>query len=59
MIVGKNARDTDLEVNVCRKKHLTSMRESNKETFMRLDRAHRDVLWTAPLNTSAPMNWWK
>ena len=36
MIVGKNARDTDLEVNVCRKKHLTSMRESNKETFMRL-----------------------
>ena len=36
MIVGKNARDNDLEVNVCRKKHLTSMRESNKETFMRL-----------------------
>jgi len=36
MIIGKNARDTDLEVNVCRKKHLTSMRESNKETFMRL-----------------------
>ncbi len=36
MIVGKNARDTDLEVNVCKKKHLTSMRESNKETFLRL-----------------------
>jgi len=36
MIIGKNARDNDLEVNVCRKKHLTSMRESNKETFMRL-----------------------
>ena len=36
MIIGKNARDTDLDVNVCRKKHLTSMRESNKETFMRL-----------------------
>ena len=36
MIVGKNARDTDLEVNVCRKKHLTSMRESTKETFTRL-----------------------
>nr|MDQ2686471.1 translational GTPase TypA [Armatimonadota bacterium] len=36
MIVGKNARDTDLEVNVCRKKHLTSMRESTKETFLRL-----------------------
>jgi GTP-binding protein len=36
MIVGRNARDTDLEVNVCKKKHLTSMRESNKETFLRL-----------------------
>ena len=36
MIVGKNARDTDLEVNVCRMKHLTSMRESTKETFQRL-----------------------
>lgn len=36
MIVGKNARDTDLEVNVCRRKHLTSMRESTKETFTRL-----------------------
>ena len=36
MIVGKNARDNDLEVNVCRRKHLTSMRESTKETFTRL-----------------------
>ena len=36
MIVGKNARDTDLEVNVCRLKHLTSMRQSVKETFTRL-----------------------
>ena len=36
MIVGKNARDTDLEVNVCRQKHLTSMRQSVKETFSRL-----------------------
>jgi GTP-binding protein len=39
MIVGKNARDTDLEVNVCRMKHLTSMRESTKETFQRLTKA--------------------
>lgn len=37
MIVGKNARDTDLEVNVCRTKHLTSMRQSVKETFTRLN----------------------
>jgi GTP-binding protein len=36
MIVGKNARDTDLEVNVCRQKHLSGMRSSTKETFVRL-----------------------
>jgi len=36
MIVGRNARDTDLEVNICRQKHLTSMRQSVKETFTRL-----------------------
>ena len=36
MIVGKNARDTDLEVNICKMKHLTSMRQSVKETFTRL-----------------------
>ncbi len=36
MIVGKNARDMDLEVNICRQKHLTSMRQSVKETFTRL-----------------------
>jgi GTP-binding protein len=36
MIVGKHQRDTDLEVNVCRLKHLTSMRQSTKETFTRL-----------------------
>ncbi len=36
MIVGKNARDMDLEVNICKQKHLTSMRQSVKETFTRL-----------------------
>jgi GTP-binding protein len=47
MIVGKNARDTDLEVNICKMKHLTNMRSSNSDlatrltppTTMSLDRA--------------------
>ncbi|MDE2126611.1 MAG: translational GTPase TypA [Armatimonadetes bacterium] len=47
MIVGRNSRDTDLEVNVCKTKHLTNMRASNSEiavrltpaTIMSLDRA--------------------
>jgi GTP-binding protein len=36
MIVGKHARDTDLEVNVCKAKHLTNMRSSNSDVAVRL-----------------------
>ena len=36
MIVGKNARDVDLEVNVCRQKQLTNMRSSTSEELVRL-----------------------
>ncbi len=36
MIVGKHQRDTDLEVNVCKTKHLTNMRSSNSEIAVRL-----------------------
>ena len=39
MIIGKNSRDVDLEVNCCRQKHLTSMRQSVKESFTRLTTA--------------------
>ena len=37
MIVGQHIRDSDLEVNVCRKKHLTSIRRSTAEEALRLD----------------------
>ncbi|MCS6777581.1 MAG: translational GTPase TypA [Chloroherpetonaceae bacterium] len=36
MIVGKHHRDTDLEVNVCKQKHLTNMRSSTSEIAVRL-----------------------
>lgn len=36
MIVGENARETDLDVNVCKKKHLTNMRSSTADEAMRL-----------------------
>ncbi|MBM7856080.1 GTP-binding protein [Desulfohalotomaculum tongense] len=37
MIVGENAREQDLEVNVCKKKHLTNMRNSTAEAALRLE----------------------
>jgi GTP-binding protein len=37
MIIGQHIRDTDLEVNVCKKKHLTSIRNATKEETLKLD----------------------
>jgi GTP-binding protein len=36
MIVGKHQRESDLEVNVCKTKHLTNMRSSNSDIAIRL-----------------------
>ena len=36
MVVGETLRPTDLSVNVCKKKHLTNMRSSNKDIEVRL-----------------------
>lgn len=37
MIVGEYNRESDLEINVCKKKHLTNMRTSGSEEALRLD----------------------
>jgi len=37
MIVGEHSREQDIEVNVCKKKHLTNIRSSTAEAAMRLD----------------------
>lgn len=37
MIVGESSRDQDIEVNVCRKKHVTNMRSSNADEALRLE----------------------
>lgn len=36
MVVGENSRPTDLEINVCKKKHVTNMRNANAEEGIRL-----------------------
>lgn len=36
MIVGEHARESDLEVNICKKKHLTNMRASSSDETIRL-----------------------
>ncbi|MCD4753994.1 MAG: translational GTPase TypA [Anaerolineaceae bacterium] len=36
MVVGENARPEDLTINVCKKRALTNMRQSNKEIAVRL-----------------------
>ncbi len=36
MVVGQHVREGDLDVNVCKKKHLTNMRSSNADDAIRL-----------------------
>ena len=36
MIVGRHQRESDLEVNVCKMKHLTNMRSSTADELVRL-----------------------
>jgi GTP-binding protein len=36
MIVGENAREMDMDVNPCKKKHVTNMRSSSSEETLRL-----------------------
>lgn len=36
-VVGEHLRERDLEVNVCKKKHLTNMRQSTSEEGIRLE----------------------
>lgn len=37
MVVGEHNRENDLEINVCKKKHLTNMRASGSEAALRLE----------------------
>ncbi|MGC8487612.1 MAG: translational GTPase TypA [Clostridia bacterium] len=37
MVVGENSRPQDLELNVCKKKHVTNVRNANSEEAIRLD----------------------
>lgn len=36
MVVGENTRDLDMEINPCKKKHVTNMRSSSSEEAVRL-----------------------
>ncbi|HYF80809.1 MAG TPA: translational GTPase TypA [Symbiobacteriaceae bacterium] len=38
MIVGENSRDQDMDVNVCKEKHLTNFRNSGGEDALRLEK---------------------
>lgn len=38
MVVGENSREQDIDVNVCRTKHLTNMRASGSDEALRLER---------------------
>lgn len=44
MVVGEHCRPGDLEINVCKKKHVTNMRSSVADELVRLDAARKMTL---------------
>ena len=44
MIVGENSREEDMDVNVCRKKHVTNMRSAAADDALRLEPPRRMTL---------------
>ena len=40
MVVGENAREHDMVINVCKTKHLTNMRASGSDEAIRLEPPH-------------------
>jgi GTP-binding protein len=64
MVVGEHSRPDDLVVNVCKKKHLTNMRQSNREIDVRLSPPRRmsldeaiEYLATDELLEVTPLNY--
>ena len=64
MVVGETQRPSDLAVNVCKKKHLTNMRSSNKDIEVRLTPPREmsldeaiEYLSEDELLEVTPMNW--
>ena len=41
MVVGMNSREQDLEINVCKRKHLTNMRASGSDDTVKLQEPRR------------------
>ena len=56
MVVGQNSRDEDLDVNVCKEKHLSNMRAPAPMRRWS-SRRHGKCHWNSPWNISARMNW--
>ncbi len=58
MVVGETQRPSDLMVNVCKKKHLTNMRSSNKDIEVRL-MTPRNMSLDEAIEFLARMSCWK
>jgi GTP-binding protein len=58
MIVGENARDSDMDVNITREKKQTNMRASSADEALRLIPPRRSAS-SRPSSSSTTMSWWK
>ena len=57
-IVGENSREDDMDVNPCKKKHVSNMRAAGSDDAVSSFR-RKPSLWKALWNISTKMKRWK
>ncbi len=59
MVIGENAKTDDIEVNVCKTKHLTNTRSSSADDALRLTPPTESSVWSRQSTSSIQMNFWR
>ncbi len=58
MVIGQNGKAEDIELNVCKTKHLTNTRSSSADEALKLTPQEFSV-WSRLLSLSIRMNFWR
>ena len=59
MVIGENAKTDDIEVNVCKTKHLTNTRSSSADEALRLTTSESIKSGSRHWTSSTQTNYWK
>ena len=59
MVIGQNGKAEDIELNVCKTKHLTNTRSSSADEALKLGLRQEFSVWSRLLSLSIQMSFWR